>query len=184
MEAGREDVVRAEKGFPELARRLRYMPYEAPPRVGEPGELRELKLGVDMKTLVATFGLSLALASGALAQGKPENPANGRDSTGKAISSTHYAEAMARLPEGVAEKIAAARDAAKAAKADVDAMKAQGKTAEEIAAMIAEKRAAALMNLQKALDALNGLPDNAKERVSKAKEVISKRIEERKNETP
>ncbi len=137
-----------------------------------------------MKTLLATFGLSLALASGALAQGKPDDPAAGRDSTGKTISSTKYSEAMARLPEGVAEKIAAARDAAKAAKADVDAMKSQGKTPEEIQAMVAEKRAAALLNLQKALDALNSLPDGAKERVAKAKENISKRIEERKAENP
>lgn len=137
-----------------------------------------------MKTLLATFGLSLALASGALAQGKPEDPAAGRDSTGRAISSVKYAEAMARLPEGVAEKIAAARDAAKAAKADVDAMKADGKTPEEIEAMINEKRAAAQLNLQKALDVLNSLPDGAKERVSKAKENIAKRIEERKAENP
>lgn len=137
-----------------------------------------------MKALLATLGLSLALASGALAQGKPDDPSGGKDSTGKAISSAKYAEAMKNLPAGVADKIAAARDAAKAAKADVDAMKAQGKTPEEIQAMIAEKRAAALANLQKALDALNDLPDGAKDRVSKAKEHVSKRIEERKAETP
>jgi DNA polymerase III sliding clamp (beta) subunit (PCNA family) len=87
---------------------------------------------------------------------------------------------MSHLPAGVAEKIAAAREAAKAAKADVDAMKSQGKTPEEIQAMITEKKAAALLNLQKALDALNGLPDGAKERVTKAKDVVSKRLEERK----
>lgn len=144
----------------------------------------DLNKGLDMKTLFATLGLSLVLASGSLGQGKPEDPAAGRDSTGKAISSAKYAEAMKNLPEGVADKIAAARDAAKAAKADVDAMKASGKTPEEIQAMIAEKRAAALANLQKALDALNGLPDGAKERVGKAKENISKRIEERKAENP
>jgi hypothetical protein len=59
-------------------------------------------------------------------------------------------------------------------------MKAQGKTPEEIQAAIAEKKAAALMNLQKALDALNDLPDGAKERTTKAKEVVSKRLEDRK----
>lgn len=137
-----------------------------------------------MKSLLSTLGLGLALASGAFAQGKPDDPASGRDSTGRTISSAKYAEAMKNLPEGVADKIAAARDAAKAAKADVDAMKAQGKTPEEVQAMIAEKRAAALANLQKALDALNDLPDGAKERVGKAKEKIAKRIEERKAETP
>ena len=79
-----------------------------------------------MKALIATLGLGMALASGAFAQGKPETPTAGHDSSGKATSSAKYADAMARLPEGVADKIAAARDAAKAAKADVDAMKAQG----------------------------------------------------------
>ena len=133
-----------------------------------------------MKALISALGISMALASGAFAQGKPADVPAPKDSTGKAISSVKYAEAMARLPEGVAEKIAAARDAAKAAKADVDAMKAQGKTPEEVQAMVAEKKAAALLNLQKALDALNDLPDGAKERVTKAKEVISKRLDERK----
>lgn len=132
-----------------------------------------------MNTLITALGLGLALASGAFAQGKPADP-GAPDSTGKAISAAKYAEAMSRLPEGVAEKIAAARDAAKAAKADVDAMKSQGKTKEEIETMIAEKKTAALMNLQKALDALNSLPDGAKERVTQAKDVISKRLEERK----
>ncbi|HKP94163.1 MAG TPA: hypothetical protein VJ385_00260 [Fibrobacteria bacterium] len=122
----------------------------------------------------------MALATGAFAEGKPADVPAPHDSTGKAISAAKYAEAMSHLPAGVAEKIAAARDAAKAAKADVDAMKAQGKTPEEIQAMIAEKRTAALLNLQKALDALNGLPDGAKEHVTKAKEVVSKRLEERK----
>lgn len=133
-----------------------------------------------MKALIATLGLGLALASGTFAQGKPEDPAAGRDSTGKATSSAKYADAMKNLPAGVADKIAAARDAAKAAKADVDAMKAQGKTPEEVQAMIAEKKAAAQMNLQKAIDALNDLPDGAKERTTKAKEVVSKRLEDRK----
>jgi hypothetical protein len=133
-----------------------------------------------MKSLISAFGLSLALASGVLAEGKPTDTPAPHDSTGKAISSAKYAEAMSHLPAGVAEKIAAAREAAKAAKADVDAMKSQGKTPEEIQAMITEKKAAALLNLQKALDALNGLPDGAKERVTKAKEVITKRLDERK----
>lgn len=132
-----------------------------------------------MNSLITTLGISLALASGVLAQGKPAViPA--QDSTGKAISSEKYANAMKNLPEGVAEKIAAARDAAKAAKADVDAMKLSGKTPEEVQAMIAEKKTAALANLQKAIDALNGLPDGAKERVTKAKEVTTKRLEDRK----
>jgi hypothetical protein len=133
-----------------------------------------------MKALISALGLSLALASGALAQGKPAEVSAPHDSTGKAISSAKYADAMSHLPAGVAEKIAAARDAAKAAKADVDAMKSQGKTPEEIEAMITEKKAAALANLQKALDALNGLPDGAKERVTKAKDVVSKRLDDRK----
>ena len=133
-----------------------------------------------MKALISALGISMALASGVLAQGKPTDIPAPKDSTGKAISATKYAEAMARLPDGVAEKIAAARDAAKAAKADVDAMKSQGKTAEEVQAMIAEKKAAALLNLQKAIDALNDLPDGAKERATKAKEVVSKRLEDRK----
>lgn len=133
-----------------------------------------------MKALISALGISMALASGAFAQGKPTDIPAPKDSTGKAISSTKYSEAMARLPEGVADKIAAARDAAKAAKADVDAMKSQGKTAEEVQAMIAEKKAAALLNLQKAIDALNDLPDGAKERATKAKEVVSKRLEDRK----
>ena len=46
--------------------------------------------------------------------------------------------------------------------------------------MIAEKKAAAQLNLQKAIDALNDLPDGAKERTTKAKEVVSKRLEDRK----
>lgn len=133
-----------------------------------------------MKTLISALGITLALASGVFAQGKPTDIPAPKDSTGKAISATKYSEAMARLPEGVADKIAAARDAAKAAKADVDAMKSQGKTAEEVQAMIAEKKAAALLNLQKAIDALNDLPDGAKERATKAKEVVSKRLEDRK----
>lgn len=133
-----------------------------------------------MKALISALGISMALASGVLAQGKPTDIPAPKDSTGKATSSAKYSEAMARLPEGVAEKIAAARDAAKAAKADVDAMKAQGKTAEEVQAMIAEKKAAALLNLQKALDALNDLPDGAKDRVTKAKDVVSKRLDDRK----
>lgn len=131
-----------------------------------------------MKSLIATLALGAALASAAFAQGKPADPA-AHDSTGKAISSAKYAEAMKHLPAGVADKIAAARDAAKAAKADVDAMQAAGKTPEEIQAMIAEKKAAAQMNLQKAIDALNELPDGAKERTTKAKEVVSKRLEDR-----
>ncbi len=131
-----------------------------------------------MKSLIATLALGTALASAAFAQGKPADP-TAHDSTGKAISAAKYAEAMKHLPAGVADKIAAARDAAKAAKADVDAMKASGKTPEEIQAMIAEKKAAAQMNLQKALDALNDLPDGAKERTTKAKEVVSKRLEDR-----
>ena len=133
-----------------------------------------------MKALISALGVTMALASGVLAQGKPADLPAPKDSTGKAISSAKYSEAMAKLPEGVAEKIAAARDAAKAAKADVDAMKAQGKTPEEVQAMIAEKKAAALLNLQKAIDALNDLPDGAKERATKAKEVVSKRLEDRK----
>lgn len=133
-----------------------------------------------MKTTISALGISLALASGAFADGKPADIPASQDSTGKATSTAKYAEAMSHLPAGVAEKIAAARDAAKAAKADVDAMKAQGKTPEEIQTMIAEKKAAALMNLQKALDALSGLPDGAKERVTKAQDVISKRLEDRK----
>lgn len=133
-----------------------------------------------MNPFLSALGLCLALTFGVYGQGKPADVPMPKDSTGKAISAAKYAEAMSHLPAGVAEKIAAARDAAKAAKADVDAMKSQGKTPEEIQAMIAEKRAAALLNLQKALDALNSLPDGAKERVTKAKEVISKRLEERK----
>ena len=133
-----------------------------------------------MKALLATLTFGLVLVSGAFAQGKPTDPGVPHDSTGKATSGAKYADAMSKLPAGVADKIAAARDAAKAAKADVDAMKAQGKTPEEIQAAIAEKKAAALMNLQKALDALNDLPDGAKERATKAKEVVSKRLEERK----
>ncbi len=134
-----------------------------------------------MKTLICTLGMTLALVSGVMAQdGKPTTTTVPRDSAGKATSATHYADAMKNLPAGVAEKIAAARDAAKAAKADVDAMKSQGKNPEEIQAMITEKKAAALLNLQKALDALNGLPDGAKDRVTKAKDVVSKRLDERK----
>jgi hypothetical protein len=133
-----------------------------------------------MKALLSALGISMVLASGVLAQGKPTDIPSPKDSTGKAISAAKYSEAMARLPEGVAEKIAAARDAAKAAKADVDAMKSQGKTAEEVQTMIAEKKAAALLNLQKAIDALNDLPDGAKERATKAKEVVSKRLADRK----
>ena len=132
-----------------------------------------------MKTLFATLALGMTLASAAFAQGKPVDPA-AHDSTGKAVSSVKYAEAMKHLPAGVAEKISAAREAAKAAKADVDAMKASGKTPEEIKAMIAEKKAAAQMNLQKAIDALNDLPDGAKDRTTKAKEVVSQRLEDRK----
>jgi len=132
-----------------------------------------------MKALLATLALGMTLASGAFAQGKPVDPA-AHDSTGKAISSVKYAEAMKHLPAGVADKIAAARDAAKAAKADLEKMKAQGKTPEEIQAAVAEKKAAAMLNLQKAIDALNDLPDGAKERTTKAKEVVSKRLEDRK----
>ena len=119
-----------------------------------------------MKSLITAFGISMALASGVLAEGKPTDTPVPHDSTGKAISSAKYAEAMGHLPAGVAEKIAAAREAAKAAKADVDAMKSQGKTPEEIKAMITEKKAAALLILQKSLDALNGLPDGAMDRVT------------------
>ena len=133
-----------------------------------------------MKALLATLALGMTLASGAFAQTKPTDPAAAHDSTGKATSSAKYAEAMKHLPAGVADKIAAAREAAKAAKADVDAMKASGKTPEEIQAMIAEKKAAAQLNLQKAIDALNDLPDGAKDRTTKAKEVVSKRLEDRK----
>lgn len=133
-----------------------------------------------MKTLLATLALGMTFATGAFAQTKPVDPTAGHDSTGKATSGAKYAEAMSHLPAGVADKIAAARDAAKAAKADVDAMKSQGKTPDEIQAMIAEKKAAALANLQKAIDALNDLPDGAKERTTKAKEVVSKRLEDRK----
>jgi hypothetical protein len=121
----------------------------------------------------------MTLVSGAFAQGKPVDP-SAHDSTGKAIASAKFAEALKHMPADVAAKIAAARDAAKAAKADLDDMKAKGKTPEEIQAAIAEKKAAALMNLQKALDALNDLPDGAKERTTKAKEVVSKRLEDRK----
>jgi hypothetical protein len=104
-----------------------------------------------------------------------------QDSTGKAaVSAANYAEALNHLPPGVAEKIATAREAAKAAKADLEALKAQGKTPEEIQALIAEKKASALLNLEKALEALNGLPDGAKERVTKAKDVVSKRLDQRK----
>jgi hypothetical protein len=116
----------------------------------------------NMKALLATLALGMTLVSGAFAQTKPTDPSAAHDSTGKA------------------NKIAAARDAAKAAKADLDKMKAEGKTPEEIQAAIADKKAAALLNLQKALDALNDLPDGAKDRTTKAKEVVSKRLEERK----
>jgi hypothetical protein len=132
-----------------------------------------------MKALLATLTLGMTLVSGAFAQTKPVDPA-AHDSTGKAISATKYADAMKHLPAGVADKIAAARDAAKAAKADLDDMKAKGKTPEEIQAAIAEKKAAAQLNLQKAIDALNDLPDGAMERTTKAKEVVSKRLEDRK----
>jgi hypothetical protein len=135
-----------------------------------------------MKSLISTLGLGLALATGAFAQGKPSVSPAPSDSARKAAFDARFAEVMSRLPEGVAEKIAAARNAAKAAKDDVDAMKAQGKTPEEVKAMIAEKKAAALLNLQKALDALNSLPDGAMERVAKAREGISTRLEERKSE--
>ncbi len=136
-----------------------------------------------MKSLLCTLGMTLALVSGAMAQeGKPTIPVP-NDSTGKVTSTTRYADAMKNLPAGVADKIAAARDAAKSAKADVDAMKSQGKTPEEVQAMITEKRAAASLNLQKALDALSGLPDGAKDRVSKAKDAVTKRLAERKTDT-
>lgn len=137
-----------------------------------------------MKTLLATFGLTLALASGAMAQAKPIEIPVPRDTTGGLLSPEKFAEILARLPDGLAEKLTAARDAARAAKADLDAMRADGKTPEEIEALIAEKRAAALANLEKALEVLNTLPEGAKERVSKAKENIAKRIEERKAENP
>ncbi len=134
-----------------------------------------------MKKLIYGFGITLALASGSMAQvGKPTTLPVRNDSAAKAMVAEHFAEVLKNLPEGVAEKIIAARDASKAAKADIDAMKANGKTPAEVEAMINEKRTAALLNLQKALDVLNGLPDGAKERVTKAKEVISKRLEERK----
>ncbi|MDB5102487.1 MAG: hypothetical protein JWP91_176 [Fibrobacteres bacterium] len=135
--------------------------------------------GSIMKALLSALCFGLVLGSSAYAQGKPVDPAS-HDSTGKAISATKYSDAMGRLPAGVAEKIAAAREAAKAAKADIDAMKSQGKTPEEIQAMITEKKAAALANLEKALDALNSLPDGAKERATKAKDVVAKRLEDRK----
>jgi len=132
-----------------------------------------------MKALLATLALGMTLVTGAFAQGKPVDPA-AHDSTGKAISSVKFAEALKHMPADVAAKIEAAREAAKAAKADLDDMKAKGKTPEEIQAAIAGKKAAAQLNLQKALDALNDLPDGAKERTTKAKEVVSKRLEDRK----
>ncbi len=132
-----------------------------------------------MKALLTTLTLGMALATGVFAQGKPSTPP-AADSMGKATSSTKVADAMKNLPAGVADKIAAAKAAAKAAKADIDAMKASGKTPEEIQATITEKKAAAILNLQKAIDALNGLPDVAKEKVTKAKEVVTKRLDERK----
>ncbi len=135
-----------------------------------------------MRALITALGLGLAMVSSALAQAKPAAPAAPapRDSVAKSTSSTHYSDALKSLPAGVAEKIAAARDAAKAAKADVDAMKAKGKTPADIEAMIAEKKASALLNLQKALDALNDLPDVSKQRVTTAEANISKRLDERK----
>lgn len=134
-----------------------------------------------MKQFIYGIGMTLALAAGTMAQGnKPVIVPH--DSVAHAAVAVHFAEVLKNLPEGVAEKIIAAREAAKAAKADVDAMRAQGKTPAEVEAMINEKKTAALLNLQKALDALNSLPDGAKERVTKAKEVITKRLEERKAE--
>jgi hypothetical protein len=138
--------------------------------------------------LLATFGITLALASGAMAQVKtaptlPDKPIL-LDSAAKAELSAKFAELLANLPDGLADKLAAARDAARAAKADLDAMRAQGKTPEEIKALIEKHRAEALANLEKALEVLNTLPEDAKERVNKAKENIAKRIEERKAENP
>ncbi len=139
-----------------------------------------------MKTLNTILGLSLALVTGALAQTKPTDPGTTTTppviDTGRANATTRVSDAMKNLPAGVADKIAAARDAAKAAKDAVDAMKASGKTPEEILAMITEKKATALLNLQKALDALNSLPDAAKERVTKAKDIVTKRLDERKSD--
>ncbi len=136
-----------------------------------------------MNRLIVALSLSLSLAVGVWAQGKPVTPAPPvQDSVGKSKSASHYADAMKNLPPGVAEKISIARDAAKAAKDNIDAMKAQGKTAAEVQAMITEKRAAALLNLQNVLDALNGLPASVKERVTHAKDVTAKRLQEREAE--
>lgn len=131
-----------------------------------------------MKILLSTFVLSLALASGALAQTTPGLPIGGLDSIGHKVLSAD----LKALFEGMDAKIAAAREAARAARADIEALKAAGKTPEEIKAMLAEHRAAALLNLQKALDALDGLPDGTKDRVTKAIDVVSKRLEERKKD--
>lgn len=136
-----------------------------------------------MKSLLATLAFGMSLASGAyaqtLAEGKPVDPGAPHDTTGSAVSSAKFAEAMAHMPPEVADKVAAAREAAKAAKADIDKLKKQGKTPEEVQAAIAEKKAAAQVKLQNALNALNDLPESAKERTTKAKEVVSKRLEER-----
>jgi hypothetical protein len=137
-----------------------------------------------LKTLLGILALNLSLATGAMAAGPILEPASVKDSVGAHLSSEKFAEIMKSLPVEVAEKIAAAREAANNAKADLESLKELGKTPEEIKAMIAEKKAAALDNLQKALDALDGLPVEAKERVQKAKENIAKRIEERKTENP
>jgi hypothetical protein len=130
-----------------------------------------------MKALFATFGIFLALASGAIAQGKLSDASAPRDSASNGVSAERYADAMAHLPADAAMKIAAAHGAAMA---DLETMKSQGRTPEEVHAIIAERKAAALLNLGKAFTALSGLPEGAKERVTRAKDVVSKHLNNRK----
>ncbi len=130
-----------------------------------------------MKPMHLLAGTALIVASAAFAQGKPDLPVDVEAKKAEALA--FFEEALAKMPADVAEKVAAAREKAAAAKDDIASMDSKGKTKEEIEAMIAEKKAAAMGNLQKALDALDAVPEQAKESVAKAREKIESRLQER-----
>ena len=122
------------------------------------------------RVMFSASSLSFALAGAPMAQDRPDAGFNAL-----------VAEAINKLPGDIAGKIAAARTAAKAAIAEIEAMKTAGMTRDEIVAMVEEKRAAALMSLQKALDAFGDVPDMVKIRTAQAGDMLAAQLEERKS---
>ena len=132
--------------------------------------------------MFSTFSFGMKVESSADPKGKGKGQNQAKLEEAKAKQEARFTEVLEKLPEGVKEKVLAAKEAAKEAKKKLDNMEMNGATPEDIQKEVENRRAEARMNLQKAIDALDGVGEKAQARVEKAKNKIQQRLDERKAE--